>query len=86
MPEGTGQEGPYRGTTYANVPPLIGNLCSKPEGGVDVAMYKALMYELTLEEALDLWEIDEVGRSWRAAIEGNIRKASEAARRKKGGR
>lgn len=56
---------------YANVHPLIGNLCSVPGGGVNVHMYEALTTRLPLDRALDLAEIDEVNRSWHNAAEAN---------------
>lgn len=57
---------------YANIHPIIGALCSRPEGGVDVDMYRALTSEMSIEEALDLYEVDQVGRSWRAAMQANL--------------
>lgn len=70
---------------YANVHPIIGNLCCRPEGGVDVEMYRALTRDLSIDEALDLLEMDDVARSWRKATEANAKFARqmEAQRRKR---
>lgn len=75
--------GPHRGIEFANVAPLIGNLCIRPEGGVDVAMYLALTTTLPLDAALDLAEIDNVSRSHRDAAHANAtyRRARKAANR-----
>lgn len=67
---------PYKGIQFANVHPLIGNLASRPEGGVDWALVTACRRRpsrggITLDELLDLAEIDEVGRSWRDAYQAN---------------
>lgn len=78
-------DGPYKGMSYANVHPLIGNLCIKPEGGVDVNMFLALQEELSLDDALDIIEMDMVSRSWHAASRANSRQAS-ARKRPKGAR
>lgn len=64
-------DGQFEGIQFANVHPLIGNLSIRPEGGVDVAMYEALTQRMSLEEALDLSEIDRVERSWRDAQTAN---------------
>lgn len=47
--------------------PIVARLVSRPEGGVDPQMYLALHTTLPLDGALDLIEIDDVARSWRAA-------------------
>lgn len=47
--------------------PVVARLVSRPEGGIDVGMYEALATRLSIDAALDLIEIDNVGRSWRAA-------------------
>lgn len=50
-------------------------------------MYTALTTTLSLDDALDLEEIDRVGRSWRDAAHANIeakRKHDAAKRRSKG--
>ena len=70
----------YKGMEYANVHPLIGNLCINPEGGVDVAMFIALRDELSMDDALDLLEMDAVSRSWHSASRANQQLSS--ARRK----
>ena len=67
---------------YANVHPLIGNLCALPEGGVDVAMYIALTTVLSIEEALDLAEVDDVQKSWRRAFDANAEAQRSSDNRK----
>ena len=67
---------------YANVHPIIGSLCSLPEGGVDVGMYVACTQELSIDEVLDLREIDDVSRSWRAAVHANMDVSREAQKAK----
>jgi len=52
----------------------------KPEGGIDPAMYQALHTTLSLDDALDLMEIEEVQRSWHAASRRNDEKVSEILR------
>lgn len=52
---------------------MIVRLVARPRGGVDVAMYRALHEDLSLDEALDLDEIDKVSQSWRVAAELNAR-------------
>lgn len=61
---------------YANVHPIIGNLCVKPEGGVDVVMFQALHTDLSIDDALDLVEMDEVSRSWHDAARANAEHSS----------
>lgn len=63
--------------------PLIGNLCHRPEGGVDHALFLAAQTELTIDDLLDLDEIDEVGRSWRDAAQANLEHAAEVDARNK---
>lgn len=62
----------HRGIEFANVHPLIANVCSRPEGGVDWALLKAAQETLSLDDLLDIAEIETVGRSWRDAIQGNL--------------
>ncbi len=57
---------------------MIGNLCCRPDGGVDHSMYLALRTTMSLDDALDLAEIDTVSRSHRDAIEENARLIAEA--------
>lgn len=52
--------------------PLIGNLCARPDGGVDHALFLALQTTLSLDDALDLEEIDQVSRSHRDAAQANL--------------
>lgn len=52
---------------------MIVRLVARPRGGVDVAMYRALHDDLSLDEALDLDEIDKVSQSVRHAAELNAR-------------
>jgi hypothetical protein len=68
------------------VHPLIGNLCALPEGGVSVEMYRALCSDLSLDDALDLAEIDEVARSWRAAAHANMDDKRKRESSRRGGR
>ena len=72
----------YKGMDYANIHPLIGNLCIKPEGGVDVSMFLALRDELSLDDALDILEMDVVSRSWHTASRANNKLASSRRRSK----
>jgi hypothetical protein len=53
------------------VHPLIGNLCIIPGGGVNGILFAALRTSLSLDDALDLEEIDIVDRSWRDARQAN---------------
>jgi hypothetical protein len=62
---------PHKGIQYANVHPLIGNLCSRPDGGVDADLFVRLHTSMCLKQALDLAEIMEVGNSWRDAYQAN---------------
>lgn len=64
--------------------PLVARLVLSPDGDLKADMYRALQTELTVDDALNLREIDDVGRSWRAAsarnedtILGMIRAAQE---------
>lgn len=61
----------YRGIEYANVHPLIGNLCLRPEGDVNHALFVDLHTTLSWDDALDLEEIVLVGRTWRDAAQAN---------------
>lgn len=69
---------------------MIGNLCHRPEGGVDhVMLYEYTHGRYSLDDLLDAAEIDEVGRSWREAALANGRAEREQAaaknkRRKRG--
>jgi hypothetical protein len=63
--------------------PLIGNLVSRPEGGLDAFMYNALNTELSLDDALNLAEIDEVQRSWRDATQANVEERAAVEREKR---
>lgn len=51
------------------------------DGDLNLAMYQALNTALTLDEALDLLEIDEVGRSWRAAEQRNSDRLNDLIRK-----
>jgi len=54
-----------------------------PEGDVKETMYTALRTSLSLDDALDLLEIDEVGRSWRAASLRNEDRISDEIKRRR---
>jgi hypothetical protein len=64
-----------------NVHPLIAELVQKPEGGIDGAMYAALRTTLSLDDALDLAEINAVGMSWHAAAHRNADKLAERVKK-----
>lgn len=65
------------GIDYANVPPLIGNLCRRPDGSVDAALFAALMHgPLSLDDALDLDEIAQVSASAHDAAQVNLEAAT----------
>lgn len=69
--------------------PLIGNLCIRPEGGIDAALFEALSTRLSVDDAFDLAEIDEVGRAHRDAAHANVERAqarAAAQRRRRRGR
>ena len=70
---------------FANIAPLIGNLCTKAEGGVDVEMFRALHDDMSLDDALDMAEILEVWRSWNTAAEMNAdeKRAIESKKRQR---
>lgn len=55
--------------------PLIGQLCMLPEGGVDWRLMRALQETLSLDDAYDIAEINEVSRSHRDALEANMKRA-----------
>jgi hypothetical protein len=59
------------GLEPANVHPLVLNLCLRPEGDVNHALYVALHTSMSWDEALDLEEIVIVGRTWRDAAQAN---------------
>ncbi len=61
----------YVGLEFDYVSPLVGNLCIRPGGGVDGVLYHALRTYLSIDDALDLAEIDNVDRSWRDAAHAN---------------
>lgn len=67
---------PERGILPRNVHPMVARLVARPEGGVDLAMYQALHTTITLDQALDLVEIDDVSRSVRAAAQRNAARLS----------
>lgn len=50
---------------------MLGNLCIRPGFGVDVNMYRSLMYDLSLDDAFALEDIDNVDRAARDAAEAN---------------
>ncbi len=50
---------------------MIGNLCIRPDSGVDVNMYTALTRDLSLDDLFALEDIDNVDRSWRDARQAN---------------
>lgn len=55
------------------MPLEISRLCVDPNGGVNVAMYEYLQKPTTtLENLLDLLEIEDYDRSWRDANEAEI--------------
>ena len=72
--------GRHRGIPYANVHAKIGNLVLRPEGGLDIEMYRALHNDFSLDELFDLEEIEEVARSHRDAAMAN----AEAKQKPKG--
>lgn len=81
MPESESQGGPYRGIGYANVPAIVGILCTDSKGNIDVDMYKAITRDFYLDELLDLWEMREVATSWSRAAQANADlKAKESKR------
>ncbi len=47
-------------------------------------MYEALQHRMPLDEALDLIEIDDVGKSWRAAEMYNGEKISDLIAQRNG--
>lgn len=46
-----------------------------PEGGVDWRLMRALQETLSLDDAYDIAEINEVSRSHRDALEANMKRA-----------
>lgn len=72
----------HHGIQFENVHPLIGNLCIRPDGGPDVEMFRQLTHgPLSIDDAYDLAEIDDVARSWRDAAQANNEHASAVAAR-----
>lgn len=49
----------------------------KPEGGIDPIMFDRLHTTFTLDQALDLVEIETVQRSWHAAQKRNDEQVSD---------
>ena len=61
----------YQGLQYSNLPARLGDLCAVPSGGVNGALWLQFRDTATLDDMLDMEEIDTVSRSWRAAAEAN---------------
>ena len=57
------------------MPSLIGQLCMLPAGGVDWHLMRALQETLSLDDAFDIAEINDVSRSHRDAIEANMQRS-----------
>ena len=53
-----------------------------PNGGIDVAMFQGLQTQLTLDDALDLLEIQEAQQSWQAAHQRNSDRLDAIAERR----
>lgn len=72
MPYNDGTEGPHEGVAWANVHPLIGDLCLDGEGRIDDRRYVELTRgNLSLDDALTFREMRMVAASRRDAAQHN---------------
>jgi hypothetical protein len=68
-----GKSGKYQGMDFANVHPMIGNLCVSPEGAIDHFALAAYHETFSLDDLYRAFEVDTIARVARLAAEANAR-------------
>lgn len=64
-------ESPERGIDHPTLPGFIVSLLLHPEGGIRSDVYELLRTTWSLDDAILMDQVDEVGRSWQAATRRN---------------